>query len=201
MSACSGLAVGVSALLLLGARVAVAQVVVLSAQGPSFGSYPQGAVLRADKISTLKAGDRLELLDAARSRGIKGVAIVVGGQSAGGSRPILVGIFAKGQQAYPGIAATRRFTLQPVSTLGDDDNLWRVDVTEGGDACVPAGQKPSFTRGDSGASAPVSIPRTANGEKRAITYSAGGLAADWPAGLPVADGETYSVAFGKTARP
>ncbi len=135
MSPFSGLAVGVSALLLLGAGVAFAQVVVFSAHRPSSGSYPQGAVLRADKIITLKAGDSVELLDAVGSRVIKGPANVV------------------------------------------------------------AGQKPSFARGDSGAPAPVSISRTATGEKRAITWSAGGLAADWPAGLPFADGETYSVAF------
>ena len=188
-------AVGVSAFLLLGAGVAVAQVVVLSAHGPSAGLYPQGAVLRSDKIITLKAGDSLELLDAAGSRVIKGPASVVAGQPVAGSRSTLVDIFAKGQHAHPGIAATRGFTLQPVSAPGDDGNLWRVDVTEGGDACVLAGQKPSFARGDSSAPAPVSISRTATGEKRAITWAAGGMAADWPAGLPVADGESYSVAF------
>jgi hypothetical protein len=188
-------AVGVSSLLLLGAGGAVAQVVVLSAHGPSAVAYPQGAILRADKIISLKAGDSLELLDAAGSRVVKGPASIVAGQPAGGSRATLVDIFAKGQHAHPGIAATRGFTLQPVSAPGDDGNLWRVDVTEGGDACVLAGQKPSFARGDSSAPAPVSISRTSTGDKRIITWTKGGMTADWPSGLPVTDGESYKVTF------
>jgi hypothetical protein len=180
-----------SGMLLMAVAPANAQVVVLSSRGPSAATYPQGAVLQADRVVELKAGDRLELLDAAGSHVVTGPATLPAGHIDGGARARLIDIFSKGQHARPGIAATRGFALRGAETGG----LWQADVSEGGAACVLNGRKPAFARADEGAPAPVSIVRLADGSAHAVTWPAGAVSAEWPADLPVADGERYAIAL------
>ena len=195
MSAGSRFALFSSCVCLLLGGPAFAQTVVLTSHGPSAASFPQGAVLRAGKVITLKTGDRLELLESGGSRVVNGPATVVAGQADGGSRTKLVDIFAKGQHARPGIAATRGFELQPAAQPEDDGNLWQVDMSEGGAACVLTGQKPAFARGDAGSSAPIRLSRAATGETRSVAWPGGALIAPWPATMPVTDREAYEVTF------
>jgi hypothetical protein len=168
----------------------LAQVVVLAAKGPSAPSFPIGAVLPAGRVLNLKQGDRLELLDGGGDRVVNGPGSVTAGQIDAGARARLIDILLKGQHARPGIAATRGFDLRP-----RPDSLWQTDLSEDGVACVPVGLKPSFALADGGAPAPVRITRAATGEVAAVSWPPGASVAQWPAGLPTADGERYTIGF------
>jgi len=182
-----------SSIALLLAGAAVAQVVVLSAQGPSSAAFPQGSVLPTNKVITLKAGDRLELLDGAGSHVITGPANVVAGHMDKGSEARLMDIFLKSQQARPGIAATRGFTLQPSDAPSTGARLWQVDTTDGGSFCFAPGETPTLARGGSGSPTPVRIVRLATGDSRTLAWAPGDVVANWPSNMPLQEGERYTI--------
>ena len=78
---------------LMGSAAATAQIVVLDARGPSAGAYPQGAVLAPSRVIALKAGDRLEVVDAAGSHVLNGPVTMSAAQVDTGSRVALNAIF------------------------------------------------------------------------------------------------------------
>jgi hypothetical protein len=139
-------------------------------------------------VLNLKPGDHLELLDSAGSRVVNGPGPVVAGKTDAETRARLIEIFLKGQQARPGLAATRGFSLRP-------ESLWQADISEGGNLCVLKGQKPSFTVSDGGGAVPREIKRVGSGETRTVEWSSRAMSAQWPADLPVANGERYQVIF------
>jgi hypothetical protein len=194
----------VSSAALLLAGTATAQVVVLSARGPSSASYPQGSVLPTNKVLVLKAGDRLELLDGSGSHVVTGPGNVVAGHMDRGSEARLMDIFLKSQQVRPGIAATRGFSLQSSDEQPSESNsgpgLWQVDTKAGGDTCIVRGETPALGRGVDGAPSPVRIIRQANGDSRGVTWVAGENAVSWPADLPVTEGEHYSITLDDGSR-
>jgi hypothetical protein len=192
-----------AALLLAGA--AGAQVVVLSARGPSAGAYPQGSVLPTSKVLALKAGDHLELLDGAGSHVLNGPGNFVAGHMDRPSEARLMDIFLRSQQARPGIAATRGFSLQspdgpPGGESGASAGLWQVDTVTGGAVCIARGETPSLARGAAGAPSPVRIVRAANGDSRSVTWTGGAAVANWPSDLPVTEGERYSITLDDGSR-
>lgn len=175
------------------ACAAAAQVVVLSARGPSANTYPQGAVLPASRVLTLKAGDRLELLDGAGSHVVTGPGNVLAGHMDKGAEARLMDIFLKSQAARPGIAATRGFELQPPPPSNDDGRLWQIDAKVNGNVCIASGAAPTLARGPG--PSPIRIVRMNGGDTTVIDWAAGGSIADWPSNLPIAEGETYSIAM------
>lgn len=188
-----------------GASLAAAQVVVLNARGSSAAAYPQGAVLSPDKIIYLKAGDQLEVLDAAGSHLLSGPATLKAGQVDTGTRAALKDIFSRANASRPGIAAVRGFTLQsespPAAQGPSTAPLWRLDVpawqaAEPNDAhnfCVPEGHAPILTRGAAQAPGTLVIYRDGSNAGKTVAWPAGSRELAWPEGLSFADGETYDL--------
>jgi hypothetical protein len=188
-------ALWVSAATTLCANAAAAQVVVLSAQGPSAGAYPQGSVLATTKVLQLKAGDKLELMDGAGTHVVTGPATVVAGHMDKGSEARLLDIFLKSQQARPGIAATRGFTLQSEDSPGSGARLWQVDTTDGGAVCYAPHETPTLARGVPGSPSPVKITRVSTGASEPISWAAGAVSVNWPSDMPLSEGERYTIAM------
>jgi hypothetical protein len=109
-------------------------------------------------------------------------------------------IFMRSQEARPGIAATRGFSLQSDGPSGGAARLWQVDTTNGGDVCIAPGVIPTLAQGDSGSPSPTKIVRLANGETRPVVWRAGAAVTNWPAELPVAEGERYSITMDDGSR-
>jgi hypothetical protein len=174
---------------LAGAGAASAQVVVLFAQGPSAGAYPQGAVLPVSRVLNLKAGDRIELLDGAGSHVVTGPAVTTAGHLDPKVRDQLIQTFLKAQQSRPGIAATRGFTLETAPQPG----LWQLDIGGAGPMCLTKGVTPSLWRADPKGAMTAQIRRAATGLTAGVSWADGAAAADWPAGLPLSDGERYVI--------
>jgi hypothetical protein len=186
-----------------GASAASPQIVVLSARGPSAGAYPQGAVLAPTRVISLKAGDQLEILDAAGSHVINGPASLTAGQVATGSKAGLQDIFRRANASRPGIAAVRGFSLDDGKTppAQDAPPLWRLDVSawqedepmDSHNFCVMQGQTPVLTRDASTAEGTLVIFQESTQATHTVTWTAGVRNLSWPAGLPFSDGASYDL--------
>jgi len=168
---------------------AAAQVVVLSSRGPSAHQYPQGAVLGANKVLRLAAGDQIELLDGTGSHIITGPAVVTAGHVDPHVRDQVIQTFIRAQQNRPGVAATRGFQLQPLAA----PDLWQLDINQAGPLCVAGDIPPSLWRSDSNSSHTVRLTRLATGETQTVAWEPGASTAVWPSGLPTVDGERYTL--------
>jgi hypothetical protein len=180
--------------------------VVLNARGPSSAAYPQGAVLPLDRTITLRAGDQLEVLDAAGSHLLSGPATIKASQVDTGATAALKDIFRRANASRPGIAAVRGFTLQGDTPAQPDgaagaSPLWRLDVpawqaAEPNDAhnfCVPQGHSPVLTRGAAQSSGTLMIYRDGSRNGKTVPWPAGARDLPWPEGLSFADGESYAL--------
>lgn len=180
-----------------------AQVVVLSARGPSASAYPQGAVVAANRVISLKAGDRLEVLDSAGSHVLVGPTSVTAAHVSAGTQVGLQDIFKRANASRPGIAAVRGFSLDepkppPAPEAGP---LWHADLTawqqdESGDAhdfCILKSQAPVLMRETPTADGTLVIYDEATQQSQTIAWPAGKRELTWPASLPVADGAAYDL--------
>lgn len=187
----------------IGASGAVSQIVVLNARGPSSASYPQGAVLPPSRVITLKAGDQLDVLDAAGSHVLNGPLSLPAGQISAGSKAALQEVFRRANASRPGIAAVRGFTLDEGKTPPPTDvpPLWRLDIVAWQQAepsdprsfCVPSGQAPVLTRDSVGAEGRLTIYQESTHASRVLTWPAGARAIAWPRDLSYADGDLFSL--------
>ena len=131
---------GIAGAALTLAGAAHAQTVVLRSTGPSAAAYPQGKKLPANAKVTLKAGDRLTVLDKAGSRVLSGpgsftldsaVARDAGAVSRVGS--VLAG--AGGVRTRTGAVRGAPMAARGESPDGPD-SVWYIDVSKGGSYCV-----------------------------------------------------------------
>jgi hypothetical protein len=195
----------VSALgLILGASFASAQTVVISARGPSAAAFPQGAVLPSSRPIVLRAGDRLEVLDAAGSHVLTGPASISPGQIDTSTRMALQDIFRRANASRPGIAAVRGFTLggeTPPAPPAEAAPLWRLDVaawqqaepTDTRNFCLASAQAPILTRSSAAAEGHLEVYREATRTARTLTWPAGAHELAWPSDLPLADSGVYDL--------
>ena len=184
------------------ASAAGAQIVVLEARGPSAAAYPQGAVLPANRIISLKAGDRLEVLDAAGSHVLNGPLTLPAGQVDTGSKAALQDIFRRANANRPGIAAVRGFSLDDgKSPPPDVPPLWRLDVAAGEQAepadshnfCVQQGQAPVLTRASAANEGKLVISDDATHASRTVAWAAGARDLVWPRDLTFTDGQLFGL--------
>lgn len=185
------------------AGAAQAQIVVLSARGPSAGAFPQGSVLSPNRPISLRAGDQLEVLDAAGSHVLSGPATVSPGRIDAGSRAGLQDIFRRANASRPSIAAVRGFSLDEgkPAAAPEAPPLWRLDVSAWQQAepmdnhnfCVVRGQTPVLTRASDKNDGALVIYRETDQSSRTVPWPAGANNLAWPAGLPIADNATYDL--------
>ncbi len=186
-----------------GASVATAQIVVLSARGPSAAAFPPGAVLAPARVITLRAGDQLEILDAAGSHALSGPATITAGQITTGTKvAALQEIFRRANANRPGIAAVRGFTLDEGKPAppAEVPPLWRLDVVawqqaEPSDAhnfCVVRGHAPVLTRSGGGDGRLV-IYQDGGKSSRTLAWPAGSRDLVWPSDLAYSDGQLFTL--------
>jgi hypothetical protein len=172
------------------ADTAAAQVVVLTARGPSARSFPQGTILPAKRMLALKPGDRLEVLDGAGSRVLTGPGNMVAGRVDTGARTTLLALFQQGRERRPGIAAVRSVEQ---AERPPAPGLWQLDVARSGNFCVTPGQTPSLWRDLASGPAQLVVIRATTGQAQTLVWPAGAPDLAWPDALPLTDGESYEV--------
>ena len=195
--------VAVALIGVLAASAAGAQIVVLDARGPSAGAYPQGAVLAANRTISLKAGDRLEVIDAAGSHVLNGPLTIPAGQVDTGSKVALQEIFRRANAGRPGIAAVRGFSLDEDKTTPPPQvpPLWRLDVgawqqaepTDSHNFCVRSDQAPVLTRAAAAGEGKLLISDSASHASRTVTWAAGARDLAWPRDLTFSDGQLFGL--------
>jgi|GEM_PF-2400843 len=203
MGAVSRTSLAMAAATLALASSAFAQIVVLQARGPSAGAYPQGSVLAPNRVISLRAGDRLEVLDAAGSHVLTGPVTMPARQVDTGSKVALQDIFKRANASHSGIAAVRGFSLDEgkAAPAPEATPLWRADVEswqQGEPAdphnfCVAHGQAPVLARETATSEGSLTIYSDATKATRAIVWPAGVTELAWPADIPHADGQLYAL--------
>lgn len=185
------------------ASAAGAQIVVLEARGPSSAAFPQGAVLPANRMISLKAGDHLEVLDAAGSHVLNGPVSMVAGQVDTGSKVALQEIFRRANASRPGIAAVRGFSLDEGKAAPPPEvpPLWRLDVvawqqaepSDSHNFCVQKGQAPVLTRAAAGGEGKLVIFDDASHASRTVSWPAGARDLVWPRDIAFSDGQLFGL--------
>jgi hypothetical protein len=166
-----------------------AQVLVLRSVGPSAGRYPAGQRLPDNASFTLRPGDAVTVLAGGGTRTFRGP----GTYSASG--PARAGATAAaGPRRMTG--AVRGGADAPV--LRPDD-IWQVDVTQSGRACVPTGQRPTLWRPNADNAVQLTItPPT--GAPQTLNWARGQKTLAWPVAMQVADNASYQFSWtGATA--
>jgi len=168
-----------------------AEVLVLRSVGPSARRYQAGQRLPDSTSFTLRPGDAITVLAGGGTRTFRGP----GTYSASG--PARAGGFASaGPRRQAG--ATRGSGDAPAVQRPED--VWQVDVTQGGRACVPTGRGPTLWRPTADQAVQLTIT-PATGAARTVTWARGQKTLAWPSALPVSDNATYQISWTGAASP
>lgn len=167
-----------------------AEVLVLRAVGPSARRYPAGQRLPDSATFTLRPGDAVTVLAGGGTRTFRGP-----------------GTFsASGPARAGGTAAVGpRRNTGAVRGTGDmevqrPEDVWHVDVTQGGRACVPAGQGPTLWRPSADRAVQLTIT-PATGAPQTVEWASGQKTLAWPAALQVADDATFQISWTGATSP
>lgn len=187
----------VAAATLASAAPVHAQAVVVRSTGPSAAAYPLGRKLPVNASVTLKAGDKVTVLDKAGTRILSGPGTFsLASSSASADAPTgtaLASLIARtgaGQRTRTG--AVRGDSTPVAVTTPRPDSLWYVDVSKGGTWCIadPAQVVMWRPNRDSDGAGRLAA---ADGSSDDLFWRAGNALKLWPvASVPVADGATYS---------
>lgn len=198
----SGLAAVAASLAFAGA--ARSQVMILTSQGPSASIYREGTVLQANASVTLKAGDRIELLDASGSHVLAGPNALRVSQIDQAAGEGLRHAFSRSQSSRNVVAATRGFDATPAD---QPTSLWELDVspvddterTEVKNFCVVQGQSPMLWRSPASAALNLVLSATKAGSTRTVTWPSAVSDLLWPGDVVVTADEVYRVKVGEGA--
>lgn len=166
------LLLAVSVLAVAAPAMAAKQIVVRSS-GPSAKVYPVGKQLDAGARVSLRAGDSLTVLGAAKAMVLQGPGsfkIAAGGDSDAFSRS--------------------RFSARRGPPL--PRGPWAIDVEQSGQVCANAKQPISLWRSAAEADTTVTISG-AKAKPVTLDWPAGSETLSWPAALPLHDGLTYRI--------
>ena len=192
----AGLA-GIVALGLAGS--AMAQAVVVRSSGPSAATYPQGKKLPANAKVTLKAGDKVTVLDKAGSRILSGPGAFTldnaVARDAGGAATRVAGVLASTAGARARTGAVRgagAIRSAPMAPSSGPDNVWYIDVSKGGAYCVANPSTLVLWRPNRAEEATAKLA-PAGGKPVEIVWKKGNPLKLWPAAeLPVTDRGRYT---------
>lgn len=178
------------------ATTAYADTLVVRSSGPSAKSYPAGKSIADTASITLQAGDQLTLLDGRGTRVLRGPGSFAPGASTASAATSSRFAALVGQGG-----SDRRVRIGAVRAVGATahaPNLWYVDTALGGPVCIADPKVVTLWRqradsddtlvitGDRGRTAKVAWPRDS-------------AVATWPATLPVASGDSYTLTLGGMA--
>lgn len=188
----AGLAVAACAL----APVMASAGVVVSASGPSAGSFPVGKKIGDSEKIVLRAGDTLTVLDGKGTRVLRGAGTYSLSQQPGAAKADTFTTLTERRSARrTALAAGRE---EPILS---PSNLWYVDLTQPGKTCLADTERVRLWRGAVEGEANYVI-KTAGGASQTIAFSDGSVLASWDQqALPLTAGTEYSIsgADGATA--
>ena len=184
--AAAALAVAACAL----APVAASAGVVVSASGPSAGSFPVGKSIGNSERIVLRAGDTLTVLDGNGTRVLRGAGTYTLSQQAGPSQ----------RTAFANLTQ-RRTASQSTTGAGRQDeiparptSLWYVDVSHPGTVCVLGSERVRLWRPVKEGEASYTLRADAGGASHPVTFGDGDRLAPWDAAaLPIADGASFAL--------
>ena len=167
--------------------------VVVSASGPSAGSFPVGKKIGDSERIVLRQGDVLTVLDGQGTRVLRGAGTYSLDQAAGASKRSTFAVLTERRSAS---------RVRTGAVRGDDTapvhapNLWYVDVDRPGKMCLADTDHVRLwrkaTEGD------VSFMVSAAGQgggNQTVTFADGDMLAPWNTRLlPVSPGATYRIA-------
>lgn len=167
-----------------------AEVLVLRSVGPSARRYTAGQRLPDNATFSLRPGDTIVVLSGAGTRTLRGPGTCnASGAGCSGrlaSGPVRVGTGAT--RGDPPVAGP-----QPT-------DVWQVNVTQSGRACVAAGATPVLWRPSAERAVELTItPQT--GAAQTVTWAQGQTVVAWPASVPIVDGSSYQLSWTGGAAP
>ena len=182
--------------MLAAASAAQAQSIVVRSSGPSAATYPQGKKLPAKAKVTLKAGDKLTVLDKAGSRVLTGPGSFT--LDASVARAVGTGARSAGAITGGGAARTRTGAVRgaaparpAVAAPSGPDSVWYIDVSKGGAYCVADPNSVVLWRPNRSEEATGKLSLV-GGKPVEVTWKKGNPLKLWPSKeLPVADATRY----------
>lgn len=181
-------AIGAALLALPG--MAMADVLVVRAIGPSAAAYKPGRKLADTASIALKAGDQITLLDNKGTRTLKGPGSFTAAASGSTAAPTtLAGLAstAGGRRARTGAVRDVRAMAEAARP-----SIWMVDAGQSGTVCVPKADGVSVWRKDADAAGATTITGP-GGQRGSIAWIKGQSMQPWPANLPVTPGASYTL--------
>ena len=167
-----------------------AEVLVLRSVGPSARRYAAGQRLPDNTIFSLRPGDQIVVLSGAGTRTLRGP----GNCNASGAG--CTGRLASGQVRV-GTGAVRG---DPPVAGPQPTDVWQVNVTQSGRACVVAGAYPTLWRPSAERAVQLTItPQT--GAAQTVTWAQGQTTLPWPTSVPIVDGASYQLNWTGNASP
>lgn len=170
--------------------------VVISASGPSAGSFPAGRKIGDSERIALRAGDTLTVLDGKGTRVLRGAGTFSLDQQTGPARSGTFAVLTERRSAQrTALAASRADELPNLAP----SNLWYVDISQPGTTCLADTARVRLWRGMAEGEASYAI--SAGGKSQTVAFSDGGVLATWDQeALPIAAGTDYAVSGGGTLR-
>ncbi|MCA1661193.1 MAG: hypothetical protein LC648_03100 [Novosphingobium sp.] len=182
---------------LLAASAAQAQSIVVRSSGPSATAYPQGKKLPANARVTLKAGDKLTVLDKAGSRILSGPgSFTLDGTVArdAGAAARVAGVMGGGAARTRTGAVRGAAPASPATAAGPaaPDSVWYIDVSKGGAYCVTDPGSLVLWRPNRAEEATGKLSLV-GGKPVEVTWKKGNPLRLWPTkDLPVVDATRYT---------
>lgn len=169
---------------------AAAQVLILRSVGPSARTYPAGQRVPDNATFTLRPGDSVVVLAGGGTRTFRGP-----------------GTFSATGPVRAGGTAQRQVRRQTGAVRGAGDavvtrpsDVWHVDVSQSGRACIPAGGRPTLWRPNSERTVQLTITPQA-GTAQTVSWNQGQATLDWPAAVPIVDGASYQLNWTGASSP
>lgn len=172
------------------AQPALADVVVIRANGPSAGRFPPGKTLPDATRLTLKQGDQIVLLDTHGTRTLAGPGVFAAtGGPAVAAPSALSAMASNATNRRARVGAVRGLTaVPPVTTTRP--GIFLVDVAVPGSVCVVDSATVTLWRGDARAAAATTLTG-GDGTTATVSWIRGQTTAPWPVALRVAEGSSY----------
>ncbi len=188
-----GLAAGLSI-----CSVALAETIVVKSTGPSTRAYPPGKSIADNSKLALKAGDSVTILDGRGTRILKGP-----------------GVFATTASTATGSSfsallrntGTRQVRTGAVRGFGSPvivrpPNVWLIDATKSGTACVAGTETPSLWMPSQDAATTLLITRVADNRSVSLAFKPLQSVKSWPiAELPIRNGDQFRLSKSGLATP
>jgi hypothetical protein len=191
---------GVLSLTLVSVTPAFANAIIVRSDGPSAKTYPPGKSMPVKGKITLKAGDRVTVLDGSGTRILTGP----------GNFPVTASDSTATASAFgqflrsTGVSQMRRGATRGTDITGpaQSPNIWFIDVTQSGPMCIADPASVTLWRPTSKAALPLTIKPVGGAKPVATPFAKGQAMADWPlAELPLADRAQYQLASGGQSEP